>query len=167
MLTLITTLIALFTGGGQKPHQPTRVENIGHIKHWEGLRLEAYLPTPRDKWTIGYGHTATVKPGMVITEKQAEKLLRADIKWVRKTIKDLVEVPLSQPQYDALASLIFNIGRPQFSGSTLLRKLNTYDYVGAADEFPKWRRQKGRILPGLVRRRKAEQRMFLEGTEDA
>jgi lysozyme len=148
---------------------PTRVADLDHIKKWEQLRLKAYLPTPHDVWTIGWGHTATAYEGMVITEKEAEKLLRKDLAWVRKTIADLVEVPLSQKQYDALAGLIFNIGRPNFSTSTVLRRLNAYDYEGAADAFLMWNKQRQNghlvVLRGLKRRREEERAMFLEGTE--
>lgn len=165
MIKLIETLIALLTGGGQK--QPTQIKHLDHIKEWEQLRLTAYLPTPRDVYTIGWGHTKTARKGMVISEKKAEELLQEDLTWVRKTLADLVEVPLSQDQYDALASFIFNIGRTNFQSSTMLRKLNTYDYVGAANEFPRWNKQKGRVLRGLTRRRKSEQALFLKGTKDA
>jgi len=141
-----------------------RVEDIDHIKKWEALRLKAYLPTPNDVPTIGYGHTKTAKMGMVITEKDAERLLREDLDWVEEALEELVEVPLSQPQYDALASFVFNIGRTGFAKSTLLRKLNASDYVGAAEEFPRWNKQKGKVLKGLTRRRADEREMFLRGT---
>lgn len=163
ILEFISTLTPATPSGLNAKGQPVRVKDIDSIKHWEQLRLKAYLPTPNDVWTIGWGHTGTAKMGMVITEAQAEKLLRGDLAWVRKTISDLVEVPLTQNQYDALASFIFNIGRPQFSKSTMLRRLNTYDMVGAAAEFPRWNKQKGKVLRGLTRRRKYEQLTFMEG----
>ena len=144
---------------------PKGVRDIDHIKKWEALRLKAYLPTPNDVPTIGYGHTKTAKMGMVITEKDAERLLRADLDWVEEALEELVEVPLSQPQYDALASFVFNIGRTGFAKSTLLRKLNASDYVGAAEEFPRWNKQKGKVLKGLTRRRTDEREMFLRGTQ--
>lgn len=148
--------------------QPTDVADLTHLKSFEALRLKAYLPTKHDVWTIGWGHTATAHQGMEITEKEAEALLRADLAWVRKAIKDLVKVPLSQLQYDALAGLIFNIGRPNFESSTVLKRLNASDYVGAADAFLMWdkQRQNGKlvVLKGLVRRRAEESAMFLKGT---
>lgn len=148
--------------------QPTDVADLTHLKSFEELRLKAYLPTKHDVWTIGWGHTATAYQGMEITEKEAEALLRSDLAWVRKAIKDLVKVPLSQLQYDALAGLIFNIGRPNFESSTVLKRLNAYDYVGAADAFLMWdkQRQNGKlvVLKGLVRRRAEESAMFLKGT---
>jgi lysozyme len=154
--------------GRNEKDQPVQVERINDIKWWEALRTRAYRPTPHDVWTIGYGHTSTAHEGMVITEAEAERLLRQDLAWVREAIAKHVEVPLSQEQYDALASFIFNVGEGNFASSTLLRKLNAYDYVGAADEFPRWnkQRQDGRMvaLLGLTRRRAHERELFLEGT---
>lgn len=147
---------------------PKKLENLEHLKKWEQLRLKAYLPTPHDKWTIGWGHTETTYEGMVITEGKAESLLRKDLEWTLDVIHDLVEVPLSQKQFDALAGLIFNIGRTNFANSTVLRHLNASDYEGSADAMMMWtkQRQNGRLveLRGLVRRRKEEREMFLNGT---
>jgi lysozyme len=149
--------------------QPTKVERIDMIKKHEALRLEAYLPTPHDKWTIGWGHTKITKQGMKITTAQAEQLLREDLKWVREVLAQDVKVPLTQPQYDALASFVFNLGGVNFRSSTLLKKLNAKDYTGAANELPKWDKQKqdGVMVPlrGLTRRRKEERELFLKGTK--
>ena len=105
----------------------------------------------------------------MITEKQAEKLLRADLKWVREVLAKEVKVPITQEQYDALASFVFNLGGANFRNSTLLRKLNTYDYVGAADEFLRWNKQRQGdrmvVLFGLTKRRTEERAPCLEGTE--
>ena len=159
MDNIIKMLLGMFQ---PKASAPTRVspEGLEHIKEWEQLRLKAYLPTVNDVWTIGWGHTSTAEEGMIITEKQAEKLLRQDLAWVRKAIKDLVKVPLNQNQYDALASFIFNIGRPNFANSTMLKKLNAGNFKGASREFPRWRYQKGQELAGLVRRRRSERKTF-------
>lgn len=138
-----------------------KIKNIDIIKKHEGLRLEAYLPTPNDVWTIGYGHTHTTKQGMKITEAQAEALLRKDIAWVEKAINKFVVVPLTQNQFDALASFVFNVGEGAFSKSTLLRLLNSGDYEGAANQFLRWNKQKGRILKGLTKRREEERKLFL------
>jgi len=106
---------------------------------------------------------------MSITTPQAEKLLRNDLAWVREVLAKDVKVPLSQPQYDALASFVFNLGGANFRSSTLLKKLNAKDYVGAADELLKWdkQRQNGKMvkLRGLTKRRKEERELFLSGTE--
>lgn len=132
------------------------------IKAHEGLRLTAY-PDPAsggDPWTIGYGHTRDVQRGQTITPEQAEQFLRDDLAWVETCIARTVTVPLSQGQYDALCSLIFNIGAGAFGKSTLLRKLNSGD-ASAADEFLRWDKAAGKSMPGLARRRAAERAMFL------
>lgn len=139
-----------------------QIVNDNLIKKWEKLELEAYLPTPNDVWTIGWGHTHTTKPGMVITVKQAQDLFDRDTAWVEAALKKYVKVPLTQNQYDALASLVFNIGEGAFAKSTLLRKLNAKDYEGAANEFPRWNKQAGKVLRGLVRRRAEEMEYFLK-----
>lgn len=142
--------------------KPKKVKNVDMIKEHEGLRLEAYLPTPNDVWTIGYGHTSTAKKDMVISEEQAETLLRQDIAWVEDAINKNVVVSLTQNQYDALASLVYNIGAGAFAKSTLLRMLNMGDYAGAAEQFGRWNKQKGKVLNGLTRRREEERKLFLE-----
>ncbi len=145
----------------------SRLKNVDIIKRHEGLRLQAYLPTPNDKWTIGYGHTKTAQKGMVITEARAEELLKQDLAWVEDCIKRVVKVPLTQNQYDALASLIFNIGEGNFSKSTVLRKLNEKDYEGAASAFTMWNKQRNKstgkmdALRGLTKRREEERKLFL------
>lgn len=132
------------------------------IKKWEELRLVAYMPTPNDRWTIGWGHTEGVYQGMKISKEQAQKLFEEDVAWAEDAVNKLVKVPLNQNQFDALVSFVFNIGEPNFRGSTMLRKLNKGDYDGAADEFPKWKYQKRKVLRGLVRRRAEEMEVFLD-----
>ena len=134
------------------------------IKSYEGLRLKGYLPTPHDVPTIGYGHTKTARLGMVITEKEAEHLLKKDLVWVQNTIAANVKVPLTQNQYDALCSFIYNLGATNFRRSTLLAKLNKQNYKGAADELLRWDKQGNKVLRGLTRRRKAERGLFLYET---
>lgn len=137
------------------------------VKHFEGLYLKAYL-CPAKVWTIGYGHTGlkhndgTVKKGRVITEEQAEALLMQDLNTkYAPDVRRLVKVPLEQHQFDALVSFHFNTGA--LGRSTLLKKLNQMDKGGAALEFLKWTKGGGKVLPGLVRRRKAEQYLFNTG----
>lgn len=138
-----------------------RLVNENLIKKWEGLRLEAYKPTPNDVWTIGWGHTKGVFPGMKINRDTAQKYFEEDVKWAVDAVNRLVKVGLTQNQFDALVSLTFNIGETAFGRSTLLKKLNAGDYDGAADEFPKWKYQSGKVLKGLVRRRSEEMEYFL------
>ena len=138
-----------------------KIDNISLIKKHEGLRLEAYLPTPNDVWTIGYGHTHTAKQGQKITEAQAEALLRKDITWAEEAVNKSVVVPLTQNQFDALVSFVFNVGAGAFGSSTLLRLLNSKDYEGAANQFLRWNKQKGVVLKGLTKRREEERKLFL------
>jgi lysozyme len=137
------------------------------VKHFEGLFLKAYL-CPAKVWTIGYGHTGlkhndgTVKRGRKITSEQADVLLAADLtEKYAPDVRKLVKVPLKQHEFDALVSFHFNTGA--LGKSTLLKKLNQMDKGGAALEFMKWTRGGGKVLPGLVRRRKAEQYLFNTG----
>lgn len=133
------------------------------IKHYEGLRLRAYQCTA-GVWTIGYGHTQDVQPYDVIDERQANIFLRQDVAVSENEVKRLVNVPLIQHQFDALVSLSFNIGNGNFKSSTLLEKLNAGDYTSAAAEFPRWVYAAGKRLSGLVGRREAEKKLFLNAT---
>lgn len=134
------------------------------IKEFEGLRLKAYLCSA-SVWSIGYGHTRNVKRGDVINESQADCFLMQDLYLVEQQINTIVRVKLTQRQYDALCSLIFNIGVYHFSKSTLLAKLNSGDYIGAAMEFKRWNKAcvKGKltVLTGLIRRRQKEEALFM------
>lgn len=134
------------------------------IKEFEGCRLTAY-PDPAtggDPWTIGVGHTGPeVKSGMTISQSIADAYLVKDAEHAADTIKRAVTVPLKQQQFDALVSFVFNVGSGNFLKSTLLRKLNAGDYLGASLQLLKWSKAAGKEMPGLVRRRAAEQSLFL------
>jgi lysozyme len=139
------------------------VAGLALIKQFEGLELKAYI-CPAGKLTIGYGSTgAHVKPGMVITEAQAEELLLEDLERFERAVRTLCPVT-TQGQYDALCSFSFNLGEESLKTSTLRRKHNDGDYAGAAAEFAKW--NKARVngvlkeLPGLTKRRAAEAKMY-------
>jgi len=142
-------------------HRVSGVSDVSLIKEFEGCELTAYKDIV-GVWTIGYGHTKTVKPGMKITQRGAEELLRHDLAWVEAVINKYVKAPLTQNQYDAVASLIYNVGGTAFSKSTILRKLNTGDIYGASLEFKRWNKAGGRIVNGLVRRREAERVQFVK-----
>ena len=150
------------TGGASQglSAAPTGVKDVELIKESEGLRLKAYLPTPNDVWTIGYGHTKTAEKGMSITKAGAEALLLHDLAWVETAIDTYVQVPLNQNQYDAIASFIYNVGATAFRKSTMLKLLNAGDYEGAANQFPRWNKQKGKVLNGLTKRRQEEKTLF-------
>ena len=129
------------------------------IKHFESLQLKAYKCSA-NVWTIGYGHTKNVKEGDRISQDQANCFLMQDLYSVERAIIRLVKVKLNQNQFDALCSLIFNIGISAFNKSTLLAKLNTGDYVGAAEQFRRWNKVNNVVMAGLVRRRQAEEDLF-------
>ena len=130
------------------------------IKAAEGLRLLAYR-CPAGVWTLGYGHTANVREFDTCTIEQADALLFEDCVEAEEAVKRLVKVPINQNQFDALVSFTFNLGATRLEKSTLLRKLNTGDYIGASLEFKRWVNAGGRRLPGLVSRRQAEFDLFL------
>ncbi|AIL60948.1 lysozyme [Pseudomonas alkylphenolica] len=139
----------------------TSQRGLSLIKSFEGLRLLAY----RDAvgvWTIGYGATRGVKPGMSVTKEQAERMLLNDVQRFEPEVERLVQVPLTGNQWDALVSFTYNLGAGNLESSTLLRLLNRGDYAGAAEQFPRWNKAGGKVLPGLVRRREAERVLFLE-----
>jgi lysozyme len=143
------------------------------IESAESCALEAYL-CPSGIPTIGWGHTAGVRLGMTCTPAQASAWLSEDVRQAESLVRAHVSVPLNQCQFDALCSLVFNVG-PGAKGikdgiivlangepSTLLRKLNAGDYAGAANELPKWcHGAGGRVLGGLVTRRARERALFL------
>jgi lysozyme len=132
------------------------------IKAYEELRLEAYLPTPDDVPTIGWGHTRGVAMGDTCTREQAQIWFMEDIAWAVDCVNRAVKVPMTQPEFDALCSLCFNIGCPAFSGSTLVKLLNESDYDGASEQFRRWNKQNGKVLAGLTNRRAAEAALFEE-----
>lgn len=137
----------------------TNQAGIDLIKRFEGLRLTAY----RDSggiWTIGYGHIGGISEGDVITEDQAEQFLREDLEMAEYTIGSTVTADLNPNQFSALASLIYNIGIGKFAHSSMRQLLNAGDFEAAAGEFHKWANAGGQALPGLVRRRQAEEELF-------
>lgn len=128
-------------------------------KQFEGLRLEAYQDGG-GVWTIGYGHTAGVKPGQVITAEQADTFLKADLGHAEVVVGQYTHLPLTQNQFDALVDFVFNLGLGQFMRSTLLAKLNNNDFAGASAEFIRWNKDNGKVVAGLTRRRQAETNLF-------
>lgn len=174
LLHVILKLLRPSAGKPETQQQPTPVSpspnkesgrglnNAGLrlIKEFEGCKLEAYQDIV-GIWTIGYGHTRTARAGMKITKEQAEELLLEDLKSCEATIYREVKVRLTRNQFSALVSFIFNLGSGAFQKSTLLKKLNTTDYSGAATEFLRWNKAGGQEVPGLTRRRQAERELFL------
>ena len=178
--------VAETTGSARASLQPDRnkgdimnasVNCLRLIEGSEGCELKAY-PCPSGIPTIGYGHTASVRLGMTCTPAQASAWLCEDVHYAENLVQEHVKVALTQDQFDALVSILFNVG-PGAKGekdgiivlangqiSTLLRKLNAGDYAGAAEEFPKWcHGAGGASLGGLATRRARERALFL-GVQD-
>ncbi len=144
---------------------------IALLKRFEGLVLEAYQDIA-GVWTIGYGHTGPdVRAGMRITEREAEELLRRDLASREDAVARLTSISLNRNEFDALVSLVYNIGIDAFRGSTLRRRLNQGDRFGAADALTWWNKATigGRLreVIGLTRRRAAERALFLTPTAPA
>lgn len=139
---------------------------IKMIKHHEGVRTKPYQD-PIGLWTVGVGHL--IEDGKKLpkewnrelTDEEVDALLYKDLERFEIGVKRLTKVALSQSQFDALVSFSFNVGLGNLQSSTLRSKLNREDYEGASNEFPKWRRAGGKILPGLVKRRADERALFL------
>ena len=135
------------------------------LKTFEGLELEAYQDIA-GVWTIGYGHTGQdVQPGMRITEREAEALLRRDLRSRESAVERLSNPPLNQNEFDALVSFVYNVGENAFGRSTARKRLNRGDRLGAADALTWWNKATVsgvlREVMGLTRRRAAEKALFL------
>lgn len=144
------------------------IRGIAHLKSYE-----TFSAVPYDDgfgfMTVGYGHKITKKSPAIarkdkLTTEEGELLLAHDVAWVEKAIEKQVTVPLTQPQYDALCGLIFNIGETNFGNSTLLRELNAKRYIHAGIQFLVWHYSNGQQSGGLLKRRDIERDMFMSGT---
>jgi len=148
---------------GKKNTLTTSPDALEIIKEFEGFSAVPYT-CPGGKETIGYGHV--IKPdenlAPLITEEIATKLLWGDVKWAELAVNTYVKVPLSQNQFDALVSFVFNVGSGNFRTSTLLKKLNELNYIDAANELLRWVFANKKRLNGLVKRREREKNLFLK-----
>lgn len=138
-------------------------KGIALIKQFEGYERFPYS-CPAGKMTIGFGHclkAGETFPIKGVTESEATELLCKDLEDFESRVLDMVKVPLTQGQFDSLVSFIYNCGPGALQKSTLLRLLNSGNYDQAADEFCRWNRAAGKVLPGLVKRREAERTLFL------
>ena len=135
------------------------LEGLSLIKKFEGCRLEAYYCSG-GVLTIGYGHTGGVKETDVITQEEADKLLKGDILKFEQYVSDNVKVDLDQSQFDALVAWTFNLGPGNLRESTMLKKLNDADYASVPFEMRRWNKAGGKTLDGLIRRRNAEALLF-------
>lgn len=134
------------------------------VKEFEGLRLKAYK-CPAAVWTIGYGHTSAagepeVTPKLEVTKEECEAILKRDMKQYEDGVNKLVKVGLTQGQFDALVDFAYNAGVGALQKSTLLKKVNAGKFDEVPAEFMKWTKGGGKELPGLVRRRRAEVKLW-------
>jgi lysozyme len=133
---------------------------------WENL--------PGNPWTVGWGSTGLdqfnlddsgrpkpIGPNTTWTQDQADQHQIEQLQIFCDVVSKLVKYPISDNQFAALVSFAYNCGPNNLKTSSLLLKINNGDIVDAADEFLRWTRSGGRVLPGLVRRREAERRLFL------
>jgi lysozyme len=129
------------------------------LKHFEGCRLEAYR-CQGGFWTIGFGHTASAQPGMTITRRRAEQLLRHDVQRFENAVDAYVDVRLNENQFAALVCFTFNVGIAALEGSTLLRLLNRGWYEQVPAQLLRWNKVAGIESRGLTRRREAEAELW-------
>lgn len=145
---------------------------IAFVARQEGLRLRAYADPPGQSstWSIGYGHQLRHGESFPngITAAQALVLLQDDLRVCEQAVNSLVDVALTQGQFNALCDFTYNEGTGALASSTLRRTLNAGDYDEAAAQFLRWDKVEdgGQLVddPVLLERRKAEQTMFVEGT---
>lgn len=134
------------------------------IKKSEGCRLGAYRPVPGDPWTIGWGATGEgIQRGTVWTQEQADADLQRRVTDLCAQVRELITAPVNDYQLGAMIDLAYNIGIGNFSKSTLLTLFNAGSALKAADEFLKWNKSHGVVLPGLVSRREEERVTYLRG----
>jgi lysozyme len=133
---------------------------VGIALH-EQYRGDAYLPTPNDVPTVGFGTTSGVKLGDKITPERALVRLLADAGKFEQAVKRCAPVPMHQHEFDAYVSFTYNVGEGAFCSSTLAKKLNAGDYPGACRELLRWDKQAGKTLRGLTIRRQAEYRQCM------
>lgn len=162
MVVIISMALLMFS----KVSQTASASNISQkgidfIKEKEGFSHTRYLDAS-GKAHIGYGHLLKSDENFkYVIKPYAEKLLKEDLKVTVKAINDLVNKKLTQNQFDALASFVYNVGRGAFSRSTMLKLINSGNMKGAANEFDRWIFAGGSKSQGLIARRDEEQKMFV------
>jgi lysozyme len=147
------------------------------VKHHEGVRFKPYR-CPAKLWTIGVGHVMYPEQGKLkvedrdsfllrrednrqFTKDEVDGILRFDLARFERGVAQFCPVPLTQGMFDSLVSFSFNVGLGTLQRSTLRQKLLRGDKAGAAEEFLKYTKGGGKVLPGLVKRRQDEQALFL------
>jgi lysozyme len=137
---------------------------IKFITRWEGFSPTAYKDVA-GYWTIGYGHLILPNEQQLmtatLTKEQAMAMKKKDAGIAEAAIRGQVLAPLNQNQFDALVSLIFNIGSGAFRDSTVKARINALDTEARITEaWQRWKNAGGKTVPGLVNRRKAETELF-------
>lgn len=133
---------------------------LAFIRKMEGCSLQPYLDQA-GVWTIGTGHTGPeVNAASTITQEEADRLLDKDTASAVATVNRLVSVPLNQNQFDALVSFVYNVGATNFKTSTLLSLVNKGEHKAVPAQFLRWNKAGGKVSAGLIRRRKAESRLY-------
>ena len=142
-------------------------EGLALLKRLEGFRAEP-LAIADGRWVIGYGHVLSMPPNGSVDKAEAEAALRADLVLIETALNQLLLAPVSQFQFDALASFTFSIGADAFAKSDVLRRFNAGEPIAAACAMDAWRKSRlggeSAVLDALVRRRAAEKAVFLELT---
>lgn len=130
------------------------------VRQFEGCCLVPYEDVA-GKWTVGVGHLIPPdQPIQDVTQEEADSLFFFDLGIADDCVSDCVTVPLTDNQRAALISFTFNLGCNALKRSSLVKKLNAGDTVGACQEFAKWSYAGGRQINGLLRRRTAEAALF-------
>ncbi len=140
-------------------------QGLALIRDFEGFAASAYR-CPAGIWTIGYGHTSAagpplVEPGMKMSREEAERVLAADIATFAKGVRGELTRELAPQQFSAIVSFAYNAGLGAFRRSSLLRAVNEGRLDSVPQKLMLWVRAGGRVLPGLVRRRRAEADLFM------
>lgn len=152
---------ALGLSSTQSDDQKLDSKGEAFIKGYEALRLTAYKPVPTDPWTIGWGSTRgldgkPIQPGTTITKEVAEQLFRRDVSYFENIVNEVITAKLTQNQFNALVSFVYNNGETNFISGSVDDKINAGNWAAAYDTWSKYVNSGGRPLPGLVKRRNAE-----------
>lgn len=148
----------------QAVYQMPHAYNTNHtavqiIKEEEQLRLEAY--ELGGLWQIGYGHLMLDGEKDIITEREAEDFLRADLKWCEGAIERYVTVPVTLNEFSAMVAFCYNVGSGKTRKSSIVKRVNIDDRPGAANAFLLWNRMNGVVMKALAKRRARERTLFL------
>ena len=143
----------------EEPTMNISAEGKALIKKFEGCKLEAYR-CAAGVWTIGYGTIKNVERGQTITQQQADDMFDHEMKEYETYVNTAVTVPLSQNQFDALVSWVFNLGNGNLQASTMLKVINSGDHAGVPAQIKRWNKAGGKVLDGLIRRREAEALLY-------